>query len=183
MIRYGDDGSDEKLDGSRRGDWRAIRDAGPTDTIIIIPPSHVAPTICHCEHADCADAPPGFTTIQDLEYHHIQEHSAPAAGGEAAAMAAIFKPTEDALTPAWRRKDADSFEHSQIRGEQAAHIAKDIIPVSAHLSHTSFGTSSFLYPLFSPLSFSADNVAIRTQLTCFLYNHYMFYLTLGYTLN
>ena len=87
----------------------------------------VVDTICSCEHADCANAPPSFTTIRDLEDHHTKEHSA--AAGENETMAAIFKPTEDALTPAWRKKDADSFEHSRIRWEQAAHIAKAIIPV------------------------------------------------------
>ena len=132
LIRYGDDGTEEKLDGRKRGDWKTVRDADPTDTIIIVPPSIiVAPAICHCEHADCADAPPGFSTIQKLEYHHIQEHIAAAsAAGEDETMATIFKPTEDALTPAWRKKDADSFDNSRIRWEQAAHIAKAIVPVS-----------------------------------------------------
>ena len=118
--------------------WRALSNAESTDIIIIIPPPPAAPPICYCEHVDCAGSPPSFPTIQKLELHHIKEHGASAAaavGGEDETMAAIFKPTEDALTPAWRRKDANSFEHSWIRWEQAALIAKDIVPVSTHTAH------------------------------------------------
>ena len=142
VIRY-DDGEEEELKGGRSA-WRILSTVEPSDTIIIVPPPSAiiivppppaAPTICHCEHADCAAAPPGFPTIQKLEQHYIQEHSAAAvaaAGGDKETMAAIFNPPEDVTTPAWRRKDADSEEHSKIRWEQAAHITKAIVPVSKH---------------------------------------------------
>lgn len=152
VIRYGDNGTEDKLDGSRRGDWGALRDAGPTDTIIIIPPPPDAPLICFCEHADCADAPPGFPTIQKFEHHHLENHSTDGRS-EDETVVAIFKPTEDALTPAWRKKGHDSFENKRIRWEQAAHIANAIIPVSTTTSKILFIYFYFIFHFTFPFLF------------------------------
>ena len=47
---------------------------------------------------------------------------------------AIFKFKVDAMTPAWRRMDNDSYEKGRIRPVQVKHIVKVIISVR----HTPF---------------------------------------------
>ena len=172
VIRYGD-GEEEELKGGRSA-WRTLSTTEPTDTIVIDPPPPAAPTICHCEHADCAAAPPGFPTIQKFEQHYIQEHSAAAAaaaaaGGDDETTTAIFKPREDVTTPIWYRKDADSFDHSRIRWEQAAHITKAIVPVSTPTFSQSFSvfrTPSSTVPPPVSHSHTADFSSITT-LPCY----------------
>eukprot|EP00729_Bicosta_minor_P005073 gene5073-5836_t len=129
-IRFGDE--EEELKGGGK-DWRVIINAEPTDTIIVVPPPPPPPDICFCEHAECAGRRPGFSTIEELEEHHIEEHHIEKHNGNNGSMKeeevnAMFTFQEDAMTPAWRRRDADSFENGRIRWEQIAHIAKAIVP-------------------------------------------------------
>lgn len=132
VIKYAEDGEEVQLKGKAR-DWKTIQGLDPADVIIVIPPPPAAPIICHCTHADCYATPPGFTKIEELEEHYMQNHSSvSASGGGGETVAAIFTHTEDATTPAWRRRvlqDTHSFENSRIRGEKAANIAMDIVPV------------------------------------------------------
>lgn len=131
VIKYAEDGEKVQLKGKAR-DWKTIQGLDPADVILVIPPPPAAPIICHCTHADCSATPPGFTKIEELEEHYMQNHSVSASWGGGETVAAIFSHTEDATTPAWRRRvlqDTHSFVNSRIRGEKAANIAMDIVPV------------------------------------------------------
>lgn len=134
-IRYGDNNEEEELNllkGGRK-DWKALSTADPTDILIVVEPPPApppAPIICYCGHADCAGAPPGFEKIAEMEEHYFENHNGVCSEvGDEEVVKAIFRCKEDAMTPAWRRKDKDCFENKQIRWEQVAHIAKAIIPV------------------------------------------------------
>lgn len=131
-IRFGDDGEEEELKGGGK-DWRVIIKAKPTDIIIVVPPPLPPPDICFCEHAECAERRPGFSTIEELEEHHIQKHNGNNGSMKEEKVNAMFTFQEDAMTPAWQRRDADSFENGRIRWEQIAHIAKAFVPVRADL--------------------------------------------------